>query len=214
MQKDLTLSLLRGNVWLQSVLLGLVLVFVFSLARPVGERLALTYAPTVFWITSCFALVLIFNGLYLLEQENQIKETLFLSPLIPQEIWLAKAGVGLVLLLLVQLVILLAVLVFLNQKIVSFSFPLFLFFLAIDLGLVWIGSLLGALSYGHEIKESFLSLLIFPLLIPLLLAGIKLGEAGLGASVDLKTWAQLTIAFDLIFLGGGFILFPFIFGGD
>lgn len=213
-QKDLKLILGRSNIYLHSILLGLVLIFLFSLSRPIGGILTSSYAATIFWISSNFSLILIFNALYLLEQENNMHEALNLSPLISQEIWIAKAISGLVLLLLVQIFFIGAVVIFLGQQEFNFSLYAIIFFFLINIGLTLIGSLLGALSYGYEIKESFLSLIIFPLVIPLLLAGIKLGESVWGESNDLLSWFRLTLSFDLIYLGGGYILFPFIFSGE
>ncbi|MDQ7031400.1 MAG: heme exporter protein CcmB [Desulfonauticus sp.] len=209
--KDIKVLLGRTGTFVQSILLGLVLVFLFSLARPVGDVFSETYASTVFWIASIFSMILIFNSLYLLEQENDMQSALLLSPLTAEKIWLAKSISGFVALLLLQIVLFISTLVFLDQKQINFSFYFLLFFILIDVGLVLIGSLLGALSYGHEIKESFLSLVIFPLTVPVLLAGIKLGGCVWGDMIDISGWFKIVLAFDCMYLGIGYILFPFVF---
>ena len=66
-RKDLALTLARGSGLVQALLLGLLLLFVFSLSQGIGERMAPQGAAAVFWISSAFCQVLIFNQLYALE---------------------------------------------------------------------------------------------------------------------------------------------------
>ena len=69
-RKDLSLTLARGSGLVQALLLGLLLLFVFSLSQGIGERMAPQGAAAVFWISSAFCQVLIFNQLYALEEVN------------------------------------------------------------------------------------------------------------------------------------------------
>ena len=61
-----------------------------------------------------------------------------------------------------------------------------------------------------------LSLLIFPLIIPLLLAAITVFSAFFGepASGALSSWLGFAAAFDAVFLGAGLLLFRFIYSGE
>ena len=88
--------------------------------------------------------------------------------------------------------------------------------LLVDVGMAALGSLLGALSQGQAARESLLSVVLFPLIVPLLLAGIRAGAGGLGeaAPAEAASWIGLAAAFDAVFLAAGLILFPFVFSGD
>ena len=66
-RKDLSLTLARGSGLIQALLLGLLLLFVFSLSQGIGERMSPQAAAAVFWLSSAFCQVLIFNQLYALE---------------------------------------------------------------------------------------------------------------------------------------------------
>ena len=85
-----------------------------------------------------------------------------------------------------------------------------------DTGLAALRSLLGALSQGQAARASLLSLLIFPLIIPLLLAAITVFSAFFGepASGALSSWISFAAAFDAVFLGAGLLLFRFIYSGE
>ena len=72
-RKDLALTLARGSGLIQALLLGLLLLFVFSLSQGIGERMSPQAAAAVFWLSSAFCQVLIFNQLYALEEANNAR---------------------------------------------------------------------------------------------------------------------------------------------
>ena len=215
-RKDLTLLLARGSGVVQALLLGLLLLFVFSLSQGVGERMPPQGAAAVFWLSSAFCQVLIFNQLYALEEVNSARLGLLLCPAPPQAVWLGKGCAGLVLLLLAQGIFLPAAIVFLGQGLSAFLPEALLALLLTDLGMCALGSLLGALAQGQATRESLLSVVLFPLLTPLLLAGISVGAQALGAANPdgVGSWLGVAAAFDAVFLGAGLLLFGHIYAGD
>ena len=214
MAKDLRLVFSDGAGIVQPVLLGLILVFVFSLSTPVGEEVPAQAAAAIFWLATSFAVILVFNTLYSLEGANQARIGLLLAPIPVQYIWIGKAISGLVLLLAAQLFFLPAIVVFLGQDEIH-SWPLALgSIMLVNWGLVAVGSLLGAMSQGHSARDSLLSVVVFPLLIPVLLAGISMSAYffGDGSGEDLGSWVGLVLAFNALFTGAALLLFPFIYG--
>ena len=63
-RKDLRLIFGRGFGPAQALLLGLLLIFLFSLAGKTGEKVSPQAAAAVFWMASAFGQVLIFSTLY------------------------------------------------------------------------------------------------------------------------------------------------------
>lgn len=214
--KDLRLVLAGGQGLSQAALLGLLLIFVFSLATPVGQTMPAQGAAAVFWLSSAFGLVLVFNTLYGLEEGSGARIGLLLAPVPVHAVWLGKALAGLALLLMIQVVFGPAVVVFLGQDVQGAVLPVLATVLAVDWGLVVLGSLLGALSQGQAGRESLLSIALFPLLIPVLLAGIRIG-AGLfapAADGEASGWLGLVFGFDAMFTAAAVVLFPFVFTGE
>ncbi|MCA1743465.1 MAG: heme exporter protein CcmB [Desulfonatronovibrio sp.] len=211
--KDIKLIFSDGSGIIQPVLLGLILVFVFSLSTPVGEEVSAQAAASIFWLSTSFALILVFNTLYSIEEDNQARTGLLLSPMSLQYIWLGKAFTGLFLLLLTQVFFLPAIIVFLGQESISGIWGLLGTIMLVDWGLVAVGSLLGAVSQGHSARDSLLSVVIFPLLIPILLAGIRMSSHFLtnGSADDLGAWAGIAFSFGAIFTGAAIVLFPFVY---
>ena len=161
-RKDLRLVLSRGAGLVQALLLGLLLIFVFSLSRETGETMSGQGAATIFWLSSAFCQVLSFNMLYGLEEANGSRAGLLLLPTPGQSV------------------------------------------------------LLGALSQGQAARESLLSIVLFPLIIPILLAGIRVCAGGFSEALPegVESWLGIAVAFDAVFLAAGLVLFPFVFSGD
>ena len=217
-RKDLRL-VLRGAGLVQALRLGLLLIFLFSLALDTGDRLTPQAAATMFWLASAFCQVLIFNMLYALEETGGARLGLLLLPSPVQAVWLGKAAAGLVLLLVAQCLFVPAVFVFLAQQAGS-GWPFALTgIILVDIGMAASGSLLGALSIGQSGRESLLSVVLFPLLVPLLLAGIRLAALALNPAAgpeleDASGWLGLAAAFDALFLAASLVLFPYVYSGE
>ncbi len=215
--KDLKLILARGAGLMQALLLGLLLVFLFSLSLNAGDKLSPQAAAAMFWLASAFCQVLIFNMLYAVEETAQARLGLVLLPAPVQGIWLGKALAGVMLLAAAQCVFVPAVFVFLGQNLGQ-AWPFALLGIALgDVGMAASGSLLGALSVGRGGRESLLSIVLFPLLVPMLLAGVRLVSMGIDPDPmldDALRWVGLAAAFDGLFLAAGLILFPFVYSGD
>lgn len=211
-RKDLRLLLFRNGGLVQALLLGLLLIFVFSLSSAPGEKASPESAAAIFWLASAFCQILIFTRLYALEEVNSAREGLLSLYLPVQGIWLGKALAGSILLLLSQTLFLPAIIVFLNQGLAPPFWPGAASMAVTDAGICCLGSLLGALSSGAGGRESLLSILFFPLLIPLLLAGISLGAMSFGGEgTDAMQWLRIGASFDLLFLGTSLLLFGFIY---
>ena len=212
--KDLRLVLTRSNALLQALLLGLLLIFLFSLSQGGTGYVTPDAAATIFWMATAFCQTLIFNTLYSLEENNGQRFGLLLAPIPSQAIWLGKAVAGLLLLLILQLSFFIAAVIFLGQTPGGQWTTALLAMLLADAGIAAAGSLLGAVAQEQASRETLYSIVLFPLLLPLFLAGIRTLRLGFATDslVDVTAWIGLIAAFDAIFLAAGLILFPYIYG--
>jgi len=214
--KDLRLSVGGGQGLVQAMLLGLLLIFLFSLSRPTGELVSGQAAGAIFWLASAFGLVLVFNDLFSLEEHQGCRLGLLSSPVPEHSVWLGKGLAGFALLLLSQAVFLPAAAVFLGQDIKGSWGVLALALIGVDWGLAALGALLGALAQGQGARESLFSVILFPLLLPVLLGGIRIfaGVFSGDAAQDQNLWAGIIVAFDAVFTAAGAFLFPFLYTGE
>lgn len=215
-RKDLRLAFAGGQGPVQAVLLGLLLVFIFSLSAAPGDRFSPQQAMAIFWLCSSFAVVLIFSLLFRFEEENDTATALLLSPLPVQGLWMGKTLAGFVLLILCQVFFFPAALVFLGLDPGGSPGGLILMILGVDLGLCVLGGLIGAMGHGQGAKDALLTIIVFPLQVPLLLGGIRIGVGLMqGVPLDgLGEWFGLVLAFDAVFSGAALFLFPHVFRGE
>lgn len=215
LRKDLRLVLRNSASFTQALLLGLLLIFLFSLSRETGQAFSPAESATIFWLSSLFCQVLIFNQLYIVEEENNAKICLLLSPSPIQGAWLGKTLAAFCLLLLGQCCFFAASIIFLAQTNVHASAWAVAGTLLCDFGLCALGSLLGAIGQGQSGRDALLSILLFPLLTPLLLAGINLTGLFYGLELEnIRPWLAVAGAFDAIFTACGLLLFGFLYQDD
>lgn len=214
--KDLRLACARGQGPVQAVLLGLLLVFIFSLSAAPGEHFSAQQGMAIFWLCSSFAVVLIFSMLFRFEEENDTGTALLLSPLPVQGLWLGKALAGLTLLAGCQVFFLPASVVFLDLEWNAQAGSMLLMVTGVDLGLCILGGLIGAMGQGHGTRDALLTIIIFPLQLPLLLSGIRIGVGLMegGSLSAVGDWFGMVLAFDAIFAGAALFLFPHVFRGE
>lgn len=214
--KDIRLILRGGAGLAQALLLGLLLIFAFSLSRDPAAQVPAQSAATIFWLASAFCLVLCGNMCHALEEHSGGRTGLLLIPAPVQSIWLGKALAMLLMLLLAQCLFIPAICMFLQQSPGTLWLTALVNIVCIDCGLAALGSLLGALAQGQATRESLLSVVIFPLIIPVLLAGINVGTAALDASIVAapEKWMLLSVAFSALFMATSLILFPFAYNGE
>jgi heme exporter protein B len=90
-----------------------------------------------------------------------------------------------------------------------FSFGLVGVVLLGSLGYILSGTLLSTLSLQLRTREMLLPVLLFPVVIPLLLAAIRATSILLlgGATTELNTWLWMLMVYDLVFLAVGIMVF-------
>lgn len=190
----------------------MLLLFGFALG-PDAETLRRA-APGIIWLTVLFSGVLAFNRSYQIELENDALETLLGYPGDRRSIFLGKLAANLTFVLLVEAVIvpLTAVLYGLS---LARPFPALAGVLLLGtFGFVTLGTFYSALSSRSRAREVLLPLLLFPMLVPLLIAAAQATSALLAGDPmgDGRTWAGVLAAFDVIFFVASVYAFDHVIG--
>jgi heme exporter protein B len=66
------------------------------------------------------------------------------------------------------------------------------------------------MSVGTRAREVILPLLLFPLLVPLVIAAVKASAVLLGGAGESAVWIQVLICFDVVFTVAGWLLFEHV----
>ncbi len=79
-----------------------------------------------------------------------------------------------------------------------------------NLGFASLATLFASISVGTRAREVILPLLIFPVLVPLLIAAVKASAILLGAGGEAGIWMRVLVAFDVVFTVAGWLLFEHV----
>lgn len=192
---------------------AILLLFGFALG-PEREALQLA-AGGVIWLTVLFAGVLSFNRSYEQELENGALEVLLLYPGDRRAIFLGKLLANLAFVLLVEAIMLPTAAFLYDLPIVRFALPLATVLLLGTVGFVTLGTFYAAMASRLRAREVLLPLLLFPMLIPLLVACVEATAAVFAGNVmgDAGSWMRLLVVFDVVFLVAAFMAFEYVIEG-
>ncbi|MGE5102694.1 MAG: heme exporter protein CcmB, partial [Deltaproteobacteria bacterium] len=169
-------------------------------------------APGAIWLAVLFAGVLAFNRSYQVELDGGALEQLILYPGTRRAIFAGKLLANFAFVAL-MLTIVIAVGIVLFQVRIPAQWPALIAIVLLGaVGLVTLGTFYAAMASRSRAREVLLPLLLFPMLVPVLLAAMEATKALLGGDVmgDAGAWARLLVAFDIVFLVATFLAFEFV----
>jgi heme exporter protein B len=209
--KDLRIEV-RGRHGLAAVLpFAATLLVAFGLSLGPGRALLEDTAPGLLWLSVLFASVLLFRRAYQNESEDGAMEGLVLSPFDRSAMFLGKAAAVAVQLMVLEAVVLVLVAALFGLSLAEAPAVLAAAFLLGTVGLSAIGSLFGVLSESPRAREAILPLLVLPLATPVLIAGVRATElAATGQAGEAGSWLGLLVAFDVVFLSVGAVVFGYL----
>lgn len=172
-------------------------------------------AGGVIWLTVLFAGVLSFNRSYEQELENGALDMLLLYPGDRRSIFVGKLIANLAFVLLVEVILLPTAAFLYDLPIARFVLPLGAVIALGTLGFVTLGTFYAAMASRLRAREVLLPLLLFPMLIPLLVAAVEATGAVLAGDAmgDAGAWMRLLVVFDLVFLVAAFLAFEYVIEG-
>lgn len=201
--KDLTTER-RSKANFNAVLfLAALMLLMFGFALGPDTATLRTAGAGIVWLTILFSGNLAFHRSYQVELEGGALEMLLLYPGARSSIFLGKLLANLAFVLLVEAVLI-------PIAIVLYDIPLGRATLLVPLvvflgtfGFVTLGTFYASMASRSRAREVLLPLLLFPMLVPILLAAVEATGALLGGDLmaDSAPWIRLLIAFDVIFLG-------------
>ncbi len=210
--KDLLLELRRRESIFAMFFFGTLLLFVFHFAFEIPPDKAAEMAPGLLWLAFLFTGTLGLTQLFQAERENHCLEALLLCPLDRAALFLAKVFFNLLLMLTVELVVFPLFWVLFNLASWAILPSLILVAFLGTVGFCVLGTLFSAVTLKARARELLLPLILFPLMIPIILATIRGMEILLrtGQFDEAFSWLRLLLGFDVIFLTAGFLIFEWV----
>ena len=200
--KDLRAELRTKEAINASLSFALVILLLFSFAFDPTSEQTREISGGLLWIVFAFAGALILNRSFARELVNDCLDALVASPISSAALFLGKSLANLTLLVAVELVCLPVFGVFYNVRWTHNFWPLLLVLVLGTWGLAIVGTMFSALTVNLRLRELMLPTLVYPLMIPGLMAAIQLTTAliaGQPLAGDLYNWLRLLVGFDIIF---------------
>ena len=211
-RKDLTTEL-RAKAGFNSVAsLGVTILVLLGLALGPDAEALRNAAVGAVWLATLFSGVLAFNRSFQVELESGALEPLLQYPGPRWTIFAGKLLGNLIFLTLMVAILVAAGVVLFGVRIPA-DWPSLLGVLALGIvGLVVLGTFYASMASRSRAREVLLPLLLFPMLVPVLLAATTASKALLGADLmhEAGAWIRLLAAYDLVFLVATFIAFEHV----
>lgn len=208
--KDLTAELRSRELLTSMLVFALLVILIFNFALELDARARANITAGVLWVTFTFAGTLGLNRSMAVEKDRGCLDGLLLAPVDRAAIYLGKALSNWVFLLIVAGIVLPVYSLLYNTNL--FQPGLILVILLASEGYIAAGTLLASMAVQARTRDILLPILLFPVVIPVLVAAVKASSGfleGLGW-VDVSTWVNLLIVYDVIFTAVSFMVFDFV----
>lgn len=210
--KDLTTEL-RAKAGFNGVAsLAVTILILMGLALGPDADALRNAAVGAVWLATLFSGVLAFNRSFQVELESGALEPLLLYPGPRWPIFAGKLLGNLIFVSLMVGIVMAAGIVLFGIGIPSRWPTLLLVALLGIVGLVVLGTFYASMSSRSRAREVLLPLLLFPMLVPVLVAATTASKALIGADLmhESGAWIRLLVGFDVVFLVATFLAFEHV----
>jgi heme exporter protein B len=192
------------------VFFALATLLLFSFALGPDTTILRRAAGGTLWLAILLASVLALGESFRVEQENAALDGLRLAPADARALFLAKSLANALLLMLLGTVILPVLAALAGVTLVQGPAPMAAILVLGALAIAGPGTLYAAISSQARARDVLLPLLLFPLLIPALVAAAKATSLVFEGDpmLQFQSWLGLLAGFDLVYWSLGFVLFP------
>ena len=209
--KDIATEIRTKEMFSAMFVFSLLIIFIFNFTFDLRAGNLQTLAPGVLWVAIAFAGMLGLSRSFILERDRGVLDGLLLTPVDRSAIYFGKMIGNVLFISLVELFILPFFIVLFNQPLSTLPLLAGVVILG-TIGLASVGTLFSAMAVHTRAREVLLPIMLFPVIIPVMLAAVRLTAAILDGTPfeDVSHWLALVVSFDVIFIAASFILFEFV----
>ena len=201
--KDLRIELRSKEIIYTMAFFGALIVVVYSFAFPVKPDLVRAAAPGMLWVAIAFTGTIGLGRAFDRERENDTMRALLLAPIPRLSVFLGKMASIALLVLAVSLVCAPLMALLLDADLFAMAGPLLLLLVLGAIGFANVGSVFAATLLKVRSRDVLLPVILYPILIPLFVAGTSATEAMIAVKPNLDKlwyWIGFLGIYDAVFL--------------
>ena len=212
--KDLRIEWRSLDAIISMLFFSLLVVVLFSIAFDPHGEFSRQIAGGVLCVATMFASVSALNQAWAREIRHNVIDAQRMAPAPGADLFLAKVIVNFLFVSIVQVILAPLFVVFYDLRIEGQAWLLLLVLPLGTWALVANGIFFAALAIGSRNRELLLSLILFPIFIPALLAMVQATTAILTGESDPSLWIKLLLGYDIIFTTASLLLFDVVFHAE
>src|SRR6266545_5725115 len=197
--KDLRAEYRSRELFSAMLVFSILMIVIFNFALELDVKVRQSVTAGVLWSTFAFAGTLGLNRSMAIEKDRGCLDGLLLAPVDRSAIYFGKMISNLAFMLIVEIIVLPVYSVLYSVNL--FQPGLLLVILLGSIGYVSVGTLLAAMSVQTRTRDILLPILLFPVVIPVILAAVKASSGIIDGAewADIRMPINLLIAYDIIF---------------
>ena len=209
-RKDFAIERRSRQMLTAMLVFSLLVVLIFNFALELDARARLNTTAGILWSTFAFAGTLGLNRSMALEAENKSMDGLLTAPIERSAIFFGKFIGNLLFMVIVEAITLPIYSILYNVNL--FESRLLGVVLLGSIGYAAVGTLLSSMAVQTRTRDLLLPVLLFPIVIPLLVAAVRASSGILnGSALDfILPSVNLMIVFDLVMLALAYMFFDYI----
>lgn len=208
--KDIRAELRTKDIFSSMFVFALLSVIVFNFAFELRVPDMKMVAPGIIWVAVAFSGTLGLNRAFVIEQDKGSLAGLLLAPVDRAAIYFGKMLGNLVFIFIVEIILLPLVMIFFNISLLTWQHLLVLFLGTY--GFAAVGTVFSAMAVNTRAREVMLPILLFPVLLPVLVAGVKMTGSLLDGEAlsEAANWLRLVAIYDIGFTVVAYLTFGFV----
>lgn len=208
--KDIRAEVRTKDIFSSMFVFALLAVIVFNFAFELRVPDMKMVAPGIVWVAITFAGTLGLNRAFVIEQDKGSLAGLLLAPVDRAAIYFGKMLGNLAFIFIVEIILLPLVMIFFNLSLLTWQHLLVLFLGTY--GFAAVGTVFSAMAVNTRAREVMLPILLFPVLLPVLVASVKMTGSLLDGEAlsEVANWLKLVTIYDIGFTVVAYLTFGFV----
>ena len=201
--KDLAIEWRSREIVYTTLFFAVSCVLVFAFGFVQDGRTVDDAAAGILWIAIAFSGTLAIGRTFERERQNETLRALLVSPIDRPALYVGKLAAVLVLLTAVECLVVPLVAIMFGGRFLAHPAMLAGLILLGSLGFAAVGTLFAALLVRSRSRDVLLPIVLYPMTVPVIIAGVRGTAALLQPEADLpmaRAWLAMLVFFDIVFI--------------